>query len=328
MSNINAFPAKKISLMGHKHTVYGISKTDPYFNGLCDNYEADFLSLCDKILSKDSVCIDIGANIGIKSLYMSDLAYEGKIISIEAAPGIAKALKQNAEANQKDMIVIIQTAIGDSEGDIGFVENSSAGRVDLSGEISSVPVKMTTLPKLVKQLGLDRIDFIKIDVEGFEEKILKSSLDLINSCGSLVLFEFNSFCQLAYGDVNPSHFLDWVFKNFSSVFLINKGKSDWRRLLTPLCKDKKVDFLHQNLVFDGCVSDLLVTNNPAWLPRLQRLSEKYVSRQDVVDAYKFILGREPDNEAVVEARVGKMTFEELRNEFLSSQEFADMYKQN
>ena len=58
---------------------------------------------------------------------------------------------------------------------------------------------MTTLEEIVSRHQLTRVDFIKLDVEGSEFSIMRSSLDLINRFESLVLVELNALTQLTWG---------------------------------------------------------------------------------------------------------------------------------
>jgi Methyltransferase FkbM domain len=128
---------------------------------------------------------------------------------------------------------------------------------------------MMTIEDVARQFALNRIDFIKIDVEGYEFPILKSSLELINKYGSLVLIEFNSATLLNVTNTNPREFIEWICANFHSVYALNKGAVG--ELLTPVSRDSRA-FLLRNLVDDGCITDLLITNcadrlnpSPRWL---------------------------------------------------------------
>jgi hypothetical protein len=78
---------------------------------------------------------------------------------------------------------------------------------------------MTTLPLLAEKYGITSVDFIKMDIEGYEPAVLKDSFDFITRHQILVLFEFNSLNQLIFGDFNPWHFLSWISSNFAYVYV-------------------------------------------------------------------------------------------------------------
>ena len=71
-------------------------------------------------------------------------------------------------------------------------------------EASTVNVEMTTLDILVKQLGLKRLDLVKIDVEGFELDILKGAIETIKTFNPrFVVVEFNSFAICCNRNQSP-----------------------------------------------------------------------------------------------------------------------------
>jgi FkbM family methyltransferase len=173
------------------------------------------------------------------------------VIAVEAGQKNAECLSINVKTNNLKNVDVVNAAIGDRTTEVKFVENFAWGYLSDEGAI----VPMATIDEVAKQFALDRIDFIKIDVEGYEFPILKSSLDLINKYGSLVLTEFNSFALLACSNTNPREFIEWICGNFRSVYALNREAVG--EMLTPVTPG---DFLHRNLVSDSCVTDLLITN--------------------------------------------------------------------
>lgn len=250
-------PTKKVRLGRHEFAIQGLRDDDPYFAGLCENYELEFQGFCRRFLPSNANCIDIGANIGVKSLYLSRHARKGRVIAVEAAPNVFECLEANVAANEADNVECVRTAIGDRVGTVRFSESSAYGHISSDG----IEVPMITLQELVRRFELPRVDFIKIDVEGFEFPILKSALDLINYYRSLVLFEFNSWCQIAFSDVNPKEFLTWIFNHFQYVQVLNTGGKGGG-LTTELHKEQLLQVLHDNLLRNGCVTDFIVTNEP------------------------------------------------------------------
>jgi FkbM family methyltransferase len=201
------------------------------------------------------VCADVGANIGMKSLLLSQYVPHGRVLAIEPAPTIVSLLEQNIARSGYPNITVVNTAIGDSNGTVCFTENSAYGHICDEG----VEVPVRRLSSLTTELQLQRLDFVKIDVEGYEFPILRSSLDLLNHHQSLVLFEFNAWCQIALASVNPKEFAEWIFGHFSNVFRVHRGvRGD--DYLERLSADGALHFLHTNLVHDRVISDLLITN--------------------------------------------------------------------
>ena len=120
---------------------------------------------------------------------------------------------------------------------------------------------ITSVDAWVKAQGIDRVTFIKIDVEGFEWPILRSSLADINAWRSLVLFEFNSWCQLAFAETSPVDFARWILASFRDVFLVRPGRSG-SDAYERVGADAALYLVHTNLIQDGCETDILATNDP------------------------------------------------------------------
>jgi FkbM family methyltransferase len=250
---MDSSPGKDIVLGGHPFKFHGISADDGYFASITSNFESEFCSLCSRLLLPDYVCIDVGANIGIKSLFLSRHCSRGQVVAIEPAPTVIQCLEANIAANNATNIRVEKTALGDRKGSIRFLEASAWGHVSQNG--SEVPI--TTLVEIIERLKLPRVDFIKIDVEGSEFSIMRSSLDLINRFECLVLVEFNSWTQLDVANVNPREFIEWILASFSHVFMLRRGSSAGD-LLEPVTNGRAL--LYRNMVTDGCITDLLLTN--------------------------------------------------------------------
>jgi FkbM family methyltransferase len=247
-------PIKSVRIGSQLFDITGISSTDPYFASIGDEFEAAFNHICNDFVRDDYVCVDLGANIGMKSLLLSQYVPDGCVVAIEAAPRIAALLEQNIARSGRKNIRIVNSAIGDRDGSVRFKEASAYGHISDEGE--EVPVRK--LESLVAELRLERLDFVKIDVEGYEFPILRISTDLLNRHQSLVLFEFNSWCQIALHDMSPKQFARWIFDHFTHVFMIRRNAGE--NYLERLPPDGMLHFLHTNLVYDSVVTDLLVTN--------------------------------------------------------------------
>lgn len=249
----DALPTKSVRLDEYRFAVSGLSENDPYFKSIGNNFEPEFQAFCRSFIREDAICIDIGANIGLKSLFLSRHARKGRVVAIEASPRVAKCLRENIAANAARNVECVQAAIGESVGSVRFAEISAYGHIAADG----IEVPLLTLEEAVGRLSLPRIDFVKIDVEGFEFPILRNAIDLINRNRAIVLMEFNSWCQIAFSDVNPKEFLGWIFEHFSYVAILRGKKGP---MLEEVTRDQLLYVLHDNLVENACVTDLVVTN--------------------------------------------------------------------
>jgi FkbM family methyltransferase len=264
------FPTKEVRIADQTYTVAGLSGSDPYFSTITDNFEPEFHEFCQSFLQNDDVCLDIGANIGMKSLMLSQFVPNGRVIAVEAAPTVGEILTLNVENSEAQNIAVSRCAISDTDGEVGFADNSAYGHISQGG----VRVPAKRLSTLLAEHELSRLDFIKIDVEGFEYPILRDALDIIDKHRSLVLFEFNSWCQLAFSNVAPLEFARWILTSFSHVVMVRRDH-DGRLALERLPPDGALALLHTNLVEDRTLTDILVTNAPErWASSFAALQQR------------------------------------------------------
>jgi FkbM family methyltransferase len=252
-----SFPFKDLTFLGDRFRIYGPSAEDRYFQLLHDDMEPEFVRFCRSFVRPDHICLDIGANIGVKALVMAAQARHGRVIAMEPGPSIAPVLELNMQTNQAANVTVEKVAIGDRTGTVRFKEESAFGFVGDTG----VDVPMTTLPALAEKLHLPRVDFIKMDVEGLEFEILKSSLDFINRNEALVYFEFNTWTLMTNADVQPKEFVKWLLGTFSDVYVVKKS-GDYGDLLWKIGTDEWRAILYHNCFHSDFVNDIVVTNAP------------------------------------------------------------------
>lgn len=143
---------------------------------------------------KDKTIIDIGANIGS---FGFNLAHEAKhIVMIEASPFLCEKLNATAQHNELKNITIVNKAVSDKTGQTlqlfqGIRTKGDNSLIQGSANTAEFePVTTETLDDIVDRLGIIP-DFIKIDVEGFELKLLKGAINTISKFRPAILMEWN-----------------------------------------------------------------------------------------------------------------------------------------
>lgn len=156
-------------------------------------YEGDSLDLVFDFLSSreydfaGGAALDIGANIGNHALYFAERFAE--IIAYEPHPVIGDVLAFNAK--QAGNVSVRRYGLGDEPGT--FTQSSVAGNLGASS--LSPEAKGTTVDVEVRRLDDEtfaRLDLIKIDVEGFEEKVLRGAAATLTAHRPVILFEQNA----------------------------------------------------------------------------------------------------------------------------------------
>jgi FkbM family methyltransferase len=124
----------------------------------------------------DFVFVDVGANAGLYTLFARSVAMAcGKrfrALCIEPDPVMLERLRFNLEASGAAEVVVAPFAATAADGPIAFAANAQSrgmNRVVAHGEKT---VEGRTLPRLLAEARVDRIDAMKIDVEGHEEAAL------------------------------------------------------------------------------------------------------------------------------------------------------------
>lgn len=114
------------------------------------------------------VVVDVGANIGDFTLGVKNIA--GKIIAIEPGEENFLALHKTIKVNKLHNVVPLRLAAHDCDENIFLGGNTSDMHVvrDKKGE----PVKGMSLDLIMKELGIENIDILKIDVQGHERSVL------------------------------------------------------------------------------------------------------------------------------------------------------------
>lgn len=142
------------------------------------NYSPSCLSFHIK---KNSVVIDIGANIGIFSMYAASFAPR-IVLAVEPVSLNYKGLVQNIKINNFSNIAAIQSAVSDVEKDVEiliFEKEMTGCRIaspllDKQSDNNRAKEKVhsTTIKKIMTDHGLGFVDFLKLDCEGEEYSIL------------------------------------------------------------------------------------------------------------------------------------------------------------
>lgn len=151
-----------------------------------------------QLVKQGDKVIDIGANLGYYTCPLADLVGEGgRVYAVEPVPVIFSVLKQNV--GKRRNVELLNYALGEQERTIEMANDSVAsagyfgtGRNFVSeGELSKDAVRFTAQMQRGSELfgGMEKIDFIKCDIEGYERVVLPELRPLIEKFHPTVLVE-------------------------------------------------------------------------------------------------------------------------------------------
>lgn len=132
------------------------------------------LLLVLRSLKLGNTFVDVGANCGVFSAYAArEIGPDGRVISIEPNPVLVSRLRFNVAANGFRNVTIIESALGEGSEAISLrVPASNFGAATIVGGTSGMPVRMMTMAAAMQAAEVHHIDVLKIDVEGYEDRVL------------------------------------------------------------------------------------------------------------------------------------------------------------
>ena len=130
-----------------------------------------------ELLSKGDVYLDLGANIGTTVMHAAEhVGVGGRVIAVE--PIVVDVLKRNLSDNGFDDVIVIEKCASSEEGTIQM-ERSDFGidsRMDGTPTAeNAIEVPVTTIDAIVSEYKLEKLDLIKMDIEGAEESAIRGA---------------------------------------------------------------------------------------------------------------------------------------------------------
>lgn len=127
--------------------------------------------IAEPAISQAKTIVDVGAHIGLFSLYCHTLNSNVKIIALEPEPNNLKRLAEILKLNKIFKVKILPIALAGETGKAQLIlasdsHNHHLGDLEATGE--GIEVKTTNLSDLKKQFKIKQIDVLKMDIEGGE----------------------------------------------------------------------------------------------------------------------------------------------------------------
>jgi len=247
------------------HCIFPESK-DIYFYGAYVYCNAEFR--LTKFIIKHSfkeglIFFDLGAHYGYYSVLISKLYPKAKIFAFEPDPSVIEILKKNKREN----IEIIPKAVSSFNGKTKFYSFDllSSGVSTLNIENTKRILNIQKKPKEceVEVITLDSFceeykvipDFIKIDVEGAEENVLKGSINLLKNYSPIIALE------VIFRPIIPENYqnaINILKNNGFQMFAIDENgdleKIDYENIKNYFEKlDERYKKINQGIVFDNLI---------------------------------------------------------------------------
>ena len=200
------------------------------------------LDLYRLAIEPNHTCFDAGANVGVNSIIMAHYASAGRVHSFEPVKRTREIFEKNKAANKSDNISIVGTGLGDQKASVtisvdtealananivtGILSNDINWKYD--DRVTFEQISLQRLDDYWTAVGRPEVNFLKIDVEGYEEKVLIGAPEFLQNNRDLFLIcEINVHTQIRKHDLENSivgtyELLVRLRKSFAKIYFMGR----------------------------------------------------------------------------------------------------------
>ena len=136
--------------------------------------------------------MDAGANIGLATIYFLNQFPDCKVISVEPDPTNVEVFKKNLAVEiKKQKIFLVEGAIGLTDGfafmSSAVLKYNSKILEDQKSFVEKIDVKVISMNNFFKQYSIDKIDILKIDIEGSEIQLFTDDVKWLERVKEIVM---------------------------------------------------------------------------------------------------------------------------------------------
>lgn len=183
-------------------------------------WEPHIVDIIRSSLRPGDTFVDIGGNVGVMSLNAAAVVGpRGKVIAFEPDPTNAAYFLRGVVANGFNNVFLYPLAVSDTQQVLSTSQASNAKIVKTSGPLQTENVVQAVVPDRLLALE-QRVNFLKIDIEGYELPALRGCMRTLRKHRPTVLCEFNPLCLKSQGGVDPSELLELIFSTARSVVAV------------------------------------------------------------------------------------------------------------
>jgi len=207
---------------------HNLVEWDVFFTG----FEPEVRRLFARYIRPGHNAIDIGANVGVHTIAMAQAVRGGVVLACEPNPDALVRLRKNLSLNQISNVRVCEMAVSDQDGTVELyvpLDLRHTAGASLRGNMhkhleDSQPifVPSTTIDRLVRSHHLTNIDFIKVDVEGFEGPVLRGAKDVLAREKPAIVFEYTQEWWQKLGYTLPQVVSDLRAVGYGSILHLSR----------------------------------------------------------------------------------------------------------
>lgn len=190
--------------------------------------ELDMLWLVKKFLGKKMNALDLGGNIGYYSIIMSKIiGSEGRLYVVEPDPRNTLLLKKNLLEYKNTKFYDCAIGNQNSEVEFNITEKSNLNTfVNLANikKVETKKVKMYKLETFINKIIKDEINFIRMDIEGFEYELLNEAFSFLINYNKPITILFETHPNYYSDKRNMGNLINnYIKNNFKVEYLVSAG---------------------------------------------------------------------------------------------------------
>lgn len=197
--------AFRIPFNGYTYPAYADSIVDwnALFYGSYETFELTLLaSLADRI--EGAVFMDVGANVGHHALYIA--AHAAQVHAFEPNPVLWPLIEEKKSVNGMQNMVLHRCGLGAKAESLPLYLGPESGEASLISGVSRtsdsrrVPVTIVRGDDFLRETGIDRLDLVKMDIEGFEQHAIAGMSSHLDRWRPMMMIELSETGKEQFGD--------------------------------------------------------------------------------------------------------------------------------
>jgi FkbM family methyltransferase len=202
------------------------------------SFEPNEFALLDSVLGPGMVVVDGGANDGYYAIFAArKVGAEGAVVAAEPSRREYERLVANVRLNSLSNVVAMPVALGSGPGEatLAIAEEEHSGQNTVGEHVSNAKVEtvshesvpVVTIDSLVADRGLERVDLVKLDVEGCELAVLEGARKTIERFHPLLQVEIEEE-RLAGQNVTKSQVTELLARHGYDLYVFDRETAQLR----------------------------------------------------------------------------------------------------
>jgi FkbM family methyltransferase len=172
---------------------------------LLGSFEPRTLAAYRKLIPGGATVLDVGANIGAHTLHFAQLVgQQGKVIAVEPTAyafnrlieniGLNPSLARRIEAMQSMLMSTLEADLVEEIPSSWPLVTPEGAHAHHGGvKKSTKGATIITVDHLIKKLAINKLDFVKLDVDGYEVEVLRGAVGTLSQHSPVILFEHSPY---------------------------------------------------------------------------------------------------------------------------------------